>query len=318
LSPVLVVSFLCCLPLCCLLPDHFTIMLLLLPSFLLFVSSLTLTQSTESSGSSPLSCNRTLSHRARSLIESAVGHILSTSTSLLSPSCPLRLDNEMYAELINYSVIAAGYRATCGYCGKAFRAVPFLEAHLEHRHIDRVNTHGHCLAELCSWLPCPPTRHEPEARRVYASQVCDEMHMQNVRHKCYAMVRDCTEDTALRDQLNHRLCAHVSCEYFRVLFASSRNFNGWEVLHVIGAALTCTISILLYLILFIAWGERTGAGSFEDTRRRYPKEDDDFRDYTEMLLDELVKMGLKLGDWKRAGDGGRPHDRRQGNGGGMR
>lgn len=216
----------------------------------------------------------------------------------------LNPDAEVYAQEAKHTFTEGPSRVTCGYCGKSFRGLTYLDVHFATRHPSNTSVQHDrlCLADQCdSALLCPPTSDEHQARRSFivdAAMHCDAAAMVARRRQCESRVADCLDDdnADVRERVTQRLCQRLSCEYFDHLEVVTRPLSGWRATHVTLAAIVALASLLAYGAVVAEWADerhrRQAAGrAHPPLRPGLPQR----RDYTDMLLS-------LLSDYKPASD----------------
>jgi hypothetical protein len=144
--------------------------------------------------------------------------------ALLPPSCPLRLESDVFASWY-YQHGEGTYRGkSCCYCGKPFSTPGHLERHLHRRHLEALgNCHAKkpaCFGAYCDLLRCTD-RYVPAP-----ASACNETRMRDLNRRCTALLHACTPDLApsispesLRDfhsaveEIILEVCGRLHCEY---------------------------------------------------------------------------------------------------------
>jgi hypothetical protein len=182
-----------------------------------------------------------------------------------APLCPWGEDAAgMYGEQERHKALEGSQRATCGYCGKAFRAEGYLDQHLAARHPEGVEPALPCLATYCEELSCDLHADSPEDIAAYLRLPCLDGVMRAARRRCEALMDRCignattptsegsSDGGALAAAAKSFMCERLTCERLRELkpeFEPLTTFGAlWMVAAIVGSVAVAAFYLQLLLL----------------------------------------------------------------------
>ncbi|CAN6448978.1 unnamed protein product [Victoria cruziana] len=160
-------------------------------------------------------CSRERSRTARDIIEQYLMPFVEQEKYLLSTSCRLHPDNDLFREQEQHKVHVDINEWRCGFCKKRFLTEAYLDQHFDNRHSNLLNdSQGRCLADLCGALHCDLVRNS-----MLQKTKCNPASAARNRHLCESLANDCFP-------LNGGRLASRLHEFFLRQFCDAHTCNG--------------------------------------------------------------------------------------------
>mmetsp|Transcript_3602 Transcript_3602/g.9728 ORF Transcript_3602/g.9728 Transcript_3602/m.9728 type:complete len:299 (+) Transcript_3602:84-980(+) len=164
-------------------------------------------------------CSREDSRHARNVLQQYLFKHLGDSASHLPRDCPLHPALDMFKDQELHKSKKNKDQHKCGYCGKVFKAEPYLDKHMQKKHVDRIPEGAtSCLADHCDSLHCEwfklrhletSSRAQIRSKRAQLGTQCVPFLAALARQSCHELAAKCfpldTPDRAMRTSHHHGL-----------------------------------------------------------------------------------------------------------------
>lgn len=197
-----------------------------------------------------LHCSRAKSRAGRKLIENLMRLTPGTDQELMPDSCPLRLENDVFAAQESGKVRQHKSLWSCPLCAKRFRTEFYLDRHLDNKHSHDLDAKTGCLADLCEVFNCENSS--------LSTPACSSAQEARARHKCHSIFHRCfphsTHIDAHDDHFIDNICDTLECKggtlyVQKATHGRSHKSLAWSVLMVL--AVVCLSAV--YIVLLLIW-----------------------------------------------------------------
>lgn len=159
-------------------------------------------------------CSRRVSRMVRTRVELELFPLLQNGSFgiiSLEKNCPfIPLRDVFYLEASQREEVDG--KNYCPFCGKAFMAERFLDAHMAHRHNDKIPvTADVCLDQYCEIFMCELAGDE-SLKSEFLQHPCINLHMEELKDTCEQHIRGCILNDTQFAFVSNAVCGQLHCE----------------------------------------------------------------------------------------------------------
>mmetsp|Transcript_20107 Transcript_20107/g.26561 ORF Transcript_20107/g.26561 Transcript_20107/m.26561 type:complete len:275 (-) Transcript_20107:453-1277(-) len=167
-----------------------------------------------------IGCDRSLSRKARRILDELVFSEIEIDPTELPVECPFNPSHDLYLEQESFKSIVRTTQWRCDKCGKTFKSEFYLDRHFDNKHSDILSHDAPvCLGEFCDVLGCEGTSHIHGKKVILgANGGCHPREMELAKLRCQASFHKCfpLEEGEISEiyynTFNDEICERLSCD----------------------------------------------------------------------------------------------------------